>query len=517
MSAGSRRGCCKVLFLGRGAVSLTMTVILSMLPLSTHAESWRVVPQVAVIETMTDNVNLGSSGNRRSEAVTEVVPSIRINGSGARAKLDLDYRLSNLVYAREPSNNATQNFLNLFGSVEAIEQWFFVEARANISQQSVSAFSSTSTNNVSIDPNRTETSTYRLSPYIKGNFGSHAEYRLSYQWDTSTSKSSQISGTDSRQLSAMLKSDVPSTRLSWIVEGNSNRNSYEVGTDTQEDRIGVTLSYRTDPQLTLSILAGRERNDYIDSRMQSKTTSGAGFEWFASERTTLSGRGERRFFGTSHNLLFRHRTPRTAWSFQDSKTITLFSDRRLALGQVAGFDLLYSLLSSRIPDPVVRTREVERLLDQGVIPAELSAPGALVSNQMLLERRQEGACTLLGSRDTLTLRGFRVESEAFGSNSGIGADLNLAGKVRQIGFAGGWSHLLSPQSALNLTTSWQQNKGNTIDVGTRQWSFQLQLSTHFGSKTVARIGARHIRFGDKASSDSGYRENALTAVWAHSF
>jgi uncharacterized protein (PEP-CTERM system associated) len=66
------------------------------------------------------------------------------------------------------------------GTLEAVEDWLFVDASATISQQYISAFGAVSPSNANIDRNRTETFYYSLSPYIRGRLLSSAEYLLRY-------------------------------------------------------------------------------------------------------------------------------------------------------------------------------------------------------------------------------------------------------------------------------------------------------------------------------------------------
>src|SRR5688572_25215237 len=92
------------------------------------AERWTVTPSITVTETITDNVTLAPSDRKQSDLITQITPGIRIDGAGARVKLNLDYRASRLLYANQSGSNSTQNFLNARGTVEAIEKWFFVDA-----------------------------------------------------------------------------------------------------------------------------------------------------------------------------------------------------------------------------------------------------------------------------------------------------------------------------------------------------------------------------------------------------
>ena len=163
-----------------GKALLATGVALAMTPVL--AGSWTITPTLAVTETATDNVALTDSG-KRSDLISDISPGIHIEGVGGRSKLRFDYQMHNLIYAQDSSRNQIQNALNALGTLEAIEDWLFLEASGKVSQQSVSAFGSSSSSssvNVSTNENTIETSSYRLSPYIVGSLGGFADYQLRY-------------------------------------------------------------------------------------------------------------------------------------------------------------------------------------------------------------------------------------------------------------------------------------------------------------------------------------------------
>lgn len=151
-------------------------------------------------ETATDNVGL-SEKNRESDWITDIAPGITINGRGDRLKLNFDYRLHGLYYANDSSRNNLQNSLNARGTLEALENLFFIDASALISQQNLSAFRGSTNSSVDTNDsdNTTETRTYHISPYFRGVLGSSTEYLLRYELSKTSSDESNAFGTQSRQ------------------------------------------------------------------------------------------------------------------------------------------------------------------------------------------------------------------------------------------------------------------------------------------------------------------------------
>jgi uncharacterized protein (PEP-CTERM system associated) len=155
----------------------------------TWAANWTIVPSISLRETLTDNVDLSPPGEEQSDLVTEVIPAISIIGEGGRFRLNLNYSFDALLYARTGSaNNENRSNLDAFGTLEAVENWLFIDARGVVSQQSISAFGTPATSAASATANRTQTSTYELSPYLRGRFGDLANYDLRYSAIYNTSQ-----------------------------------------------------------------------------------------------------------------------------------------------------------------------------------------------------------------------------------------------------------------------------------------------------------------------------------------
>ena len=147
------------------------------------AGEWRVVPSIAINGTMTDNVGL-TEDHRKSDWITDISPGIAVSGRGDRLELDVDYRLHGLYYTRDTSRNNLQNSLNARGRLEALENWFFIDADATITRQNLSAFNGSTYASVDTNDsdNTAETRTYRISPYFKGVLGDSTEYLLRYDF-----------------------------------------------------------------------------------------------------------------------------------------------------------------------------------------------------------------------------------------------------------------------------------------------------------------------------------------------
>jgi hypothetical protein len=135
----------------------------------TQGQAFVVKPRITLTETWTDNIEVGGSqNNKESGLITQLAPGVRIDAKTARLKAYFDYALIGQFYSTSSASNRTQNSLNTFGTLEAISNWMFLDFSGLIAQQAISAFGAQSPSNANINTNSTETSTYRLSPYIRG-------------------------------------------------------------------------------------------------------------------------------------------------------------------------------------------------------------------------------------------------------------------------------------------------------------------------------------------------------------
>jgi len=490
--------------------------VMGCVTLPVIAGEWKITPTIVVNETATDNVAL-SNTQKDSDLISDINPGIHIEGSGGRSKLRFDYQLHNLFYAQDSSRNSTQNSLNALGTLEALENWLFIEASGVISQQSISAFGgATSTSvNTNTNSNTTETSTYRLSPYIRGTLGSFADYQLRYNLSTTSTKSAAAYDSDSNELVGSLKGVTALANLGWSLDASSQSIKFGNGRSNEADRLRGVLTYQIDPQYRFSLIGGREANDYLSSSKQSYTTKGAGFEWAPTDRTLLSLSRENRFFGNSNNFSFSHRTAGTAWKFSESKDASVLPTQQSSVGLGTYYDLAYSICSS-LPE-TERGACVTSLL--GGIPPSTQLPGGFLTSGVTLQHRREMSFALLGSRNTVTFAASQSESQNLSEGAGtgllVGEDFSRAQNIRQRIASINWSHKLTALSSLTGMFSRMNSTGTggSSALETTQQTLNLNFTTQLGPKTNAGIGARRVI----VDGTTNYSENALTGVLSHQF
>ena len=472
---------------------------------------WHVTPQISVSETYSDNVAHVPSASAQSGWMRSVAPGIRIDGAGARVKGFFDYRLFNIVYANQSQLNNNRNLLNSSATIEAVEDWLFVDARAIISQQYRSAIGAVANDTVSANSNRVETTTYQVSPYIRGRMSDIAAYRLRYNATSGGSKDGAIPNTNTSEWAGRIKSAPSSAKLGWSVDGSAlNVRNSTVG-NRQDARISGSLIYDIDPQLHVSIIYGHETTDYASSTKQAFATPGFGFEWSPSQRTQVSAVKEKRFFGDGHSLIFSHRTPLVAWKYTDSKDVSVMPNQIAAsgLGTISG--LMSDLLARSNPDPVARAQAVNARLEQTGVSALTTASGGVLTSSIFVTGSRVASVVLLGAINTVTLSLTQTDRQSIGLDTGTVNTFSSNSSFRQQGWNVAWAHRLTPLSTMTLMLSRLRTEALTVTSSESSQNIQnLIFSTQLSPRTFASVAARRTQFDN--SVGGGFRENALVGT-----
>ncbi|HRD86748.1 MAG TPA: TIGR03016 family PEP-CTERM system-associated outer membrane protein [Accumulibacter sp.] len=498
-------------------ITVRLAWALSVLALPAQAENWTITPSIAVGETLTNNLYLTST-NRTSDLVTSITPGISIDGRGGRTSLRLGYSITQNIYARESSENNRQQGLVAVGTLEAVEDWLFVDASATISQQYISAFGGVAPSNANIDRNRTETFYYSVSPYIRGRLLSSADYLLRYSVSGTNPDSQVVSNTTTSQWLGRLNGDTRWSALSWSVDASSNSANYDVGRDRNDTRYGLTLAYRFNPELQVSAIVGREKTNLVSREDETNNDSGFGLVWTPSPRTKLDGRVTRRFFGDGYNVAFSHRMPLSALNYSASRDVSYQPAGVTNTGQGSNYDAFYAIVAANNPGlaPEAIRAQVNQIVQGRGVPADGSVVNGYLTNRPSLQTQQQISYALLGVRNTLTFNASESQQQPLGVISGLTDDYSLANEVTQRGYGVIWGHQLTGLSSLSLSLNQQRSlaKGSGA-VDSKTTGAYLLFTTSLGPRTNANVGARHVISDGGVNAD--YTESALTASLSHSF
>ncbi len=341
--------------------------------------------RVTVGQTLSTNGNL--STNARSEQTTEVTPGIRAVFNTPRVQGFIDYSLSALFYAQGTSGNQFRNALNANANINAWDNRAFVDLSGVVSNQAISAFGPQSVNGRS-DTNQSETASFRFSPYLRGSFAGDTDYELRYSLQTADTDSAARSDITDQTASLRLGSRPAGQTLGWSFNASSGATDYSRGRDTVSSSAQGGLIVAVSPQLQVTLLAGVESNDIVSLQKQSYNTAGVNVEWRPSERTRVFVGVEDRYFGTGHNIVLEHRTGQTLWSYTDTRGVVNNPLQESGVSLGSNFDFYNQLYQQQIPDPVLRARFVNDLLNFFNLPANAPVVQNFLTSSATLDRVQ---------------------------------------------------------------------------------------------------------------------------------
>jgi uncharacterized protein (PEP-CTERM system associated) len=464
-----------------------------------------VIPELGIRQTATDNVNL-SSTDRRFELITELSPELRLSSNSGRVRGYLDYALTGVAYARSSSANNVQQSLSALGTAEAIDNWAYVDASANISQQNILALGTQSSDSALINANRSEVASFRLSPYFRGRLGSFADYQARLAWATTKSKDADADSTSTEASLQIGEAASSLARIGWSANLSHQVVDFGVGGQKDSDRLNAVLTFAVSPELKLSALGGREINDLYTLKRQGYKSWGWGTAWFPSERTRLEATLEHRFFGSSHNIRFEHRMPRSIVTFSDTQDVSTDAFTGGAAAPRTVFDLLFEQFASIVPDPVQRAALVDAFLQNNGLTRTTLATGGFLTSAPSVQRAQNLSVALLGVRTTVIATMFRNDARPLDPATIVTGNLSNGSTLHQRGESVNVSHRLTPQSALSVDLTHTKTRTTEGDQSTDLRSLTATWSSQLRERVNVSLSARWSSFD---SATNPYTEHAL--------
>lgn len=480
------------------------------------AQTWRLGYALSWESTLTDNVDLAPSDRRRADWINQVTPTLRITESGARTRLTGSISLPLLIYARTSENNYVAPLVNLNGTAEAIENFLFVDASANVSQEYRTPFGALPGNLSSATNNRFTSQSYSVAPYIRGVFPNNVSYELR---NTSNWTDADTTGAGGRGYTNIIDGHV--TRepapFGWSLEySRSDTDFGDVNvaefTNFNSQLIEIARAralYRPDPTLELFASAGYE-NTRLALSEESGATYGVGVEWRPTDRTRANASWEHRFFGPSYQVQFDHRMPLTAWSIRASRDITNYPAQLATLGAGQSTSaLLDSIFSSRVPDAGQRQTLVDQIIRERGLPAFLNSPVALFTQQITLVESESATFGILGARNSIFFTAFRAKNEPV-PGSELAAVNELLANLNdntQVGANVVFTHAFASNLTFGANADWSRATSNQEPFQrTTQYGLRALLSSTLSPFTSIYAGARFL--SSRSNVDEDYREIA---------
>ena len=467
-------------------------------------------PRVSVEHTVTSNARLDASGV--SDQVTEVIPGVRLVSNTARVKGFFDYSLHGAYYARESVPHHVWHNLNASAVLEAIEQRVFIDVAGVVASQPISAFGAP-VDGSPANPNNSQTSSFRLSPYLRGSMGSSVDYEARYAVQDTRTDATNRSGVTTQDWLLHLGSRKNGQILGWSVDASQQTADFSLGRRIDTTTLRARMSYAVSPQLLLSAVGGTESTNQLSPTQESHAIGGIGAIWQPSERTRLSFERESRYFGEAHNVVLEHRTGRTVWRYTDQKGISNgLGAQTASLGSL--FDLLDGFYSRLEADPIRRTQLVLAEIERLGLPANVQVFQDFLKSSSTVQRVQQLSLALLGQRSTVTLAISRSDSRLLDGSLHLGDDFDTNTQIRQHGWNLLLAHRLTPNASIHASFGEQRSVGTVPGLETRVRALILGWNVLLTRRTSGAIQMRRVLSDGPASP---YSESAIMGIITHRF
>ncbi len=443
---------------------------------SVSAADWKSTKSVTLSEIYTDNADL-SHDQQRSELITTVTPNLSLQGKGGRANLTLNASLE-----ANNSSGSSSSFNPRLGAnadVELVEDFLFVDASANITQNTIDAFRPSGTDRLNDTENTTNTYNYQISPHFTQRYKGVAELTGRYTHNYQLNSDNDVGDSSSQAFVLSVNNGTDFTQITW----GGALNYKDSGGDSSSELLSTdaNLGYKFNRSWQVRGSTGFEWNEFDTQRTDNDGVRwDVSAVWTPSSRTSLNiGYGDR-FFGSTPTLDFTHRSRRSLFSASYSRELT---DSASLLSEQNAFNTTNAAGQAIDPitgDPLPLTNSTFNIAD-----------GVFVNEKFQL------SYTLTGKRSSLTV-GASHSIQKFESGQ---ADETLekynASASRRL------SSVLDMD--LGYVLSRQQREGND-DAITSEYS--AGLARKLGKDSRLKFTYRFI---DRESDDltNDYQENRL--------
>lgn len=482
------------------------------------ALDWLVQPSMRLRQSYTDNALLAPSGQQHADFITEIAPGIALLGNSPRLQVHLDASWRKFLARRSSGSDRQQ--LQASGHADLIGDWLQLDARASISEQSISPFGAPLIGDLPSPANHSTVRAASISPVLRHAFRALGTAELRYTRSQVSSNDNLLSS-HSDEAALQFASIAHGRGWNWHAGYEVRRTQDSRLASQRMERASAGLRYPLNRSWAATAGAGTEKEGYdsSDSNNAHGRFWSLGAIWTPSPRTSVAFSTGRRFFGRTYSLDARLLQRHTSWSLQYSEDITTLPAQFLRLGNRDAASLLDQLWRTAYPDAAERRLRIEAFLRYA---GSLGEPGALnyFSHRYFLQK-QLTVNMARATPKTTWLAGLhaleRSARSASGVDSGLlpGIDLDSAERTRQLGASSSWQWRSSPRNSLRVDAGYASIRSLTTARRDDNLTFTGGVSRIVQPKMTASIEVRHTRH--HSNRGGSFRENGMVATLTMQF
>lgn len=489
-----------------------------------HADI-RVTPTLTSTLTYTDNINL-SSDDKHSEMIGQVTPGITVVSTSRRLQMSASAQWLQFAYlngnGRDTNDSQRQYSGALLGTI--VDDLLYVDASAARGLQSTSAFGPQLNTDLYSRGNRTEVSSWRISPYLVHRFGRSATAQLRYTRDgVDTGTRALFGNSIADTVSANLSSGTAFQAVGWGLNYYNQEVDNGLTGQSSSEFVSANLRVPVTPRFALTANAGYDRYDFEGPGGKNGGRNwAAGFHWAPSQRTNVAASLGRHFYGQTGALDATHRSRRSVWTAKYSDGITTSRSQFLMPGSIDTTSLLDDLFRTAIPDATERARAIAAYMAANGLSPTVTDSVNYLSNRYMREKRLRGSVAYRMARGSALLGMYVSERVALSNQQSDSALLgsqmsSLNDNVRQRGVDATYTHQVDPRT--NAIASWNLRRSESMTTGFEdvQRTLRVGLTRRWEDHMLGVVEVRRRTGGTGFASNGGYTENAVSASLSMQF
>jgi uncharacterized protein (PEP-CTERM system associated) len=484
------------------------------------AQVMQVQPAIWGEVTFSNNGNQAPSGQEESDVAIEVRPELWVTYETARLRARGVVGMTATTYIGGNREGSLFPAIDLGATLNAIQNFFYIDADVVASRQFISPFAPRSTSG---EQNAYASYAYRVAPYFQGEVPRYGlRYLLRndfyYTYATGGLGDAFDRGFEWR-IRGELSTDGRGRRYDVLYQYERDYLKFPDSPEFIVEVGRVVGTYRVNPYLSVNARGGYEWEIFPASE-GSGPIYGAGISWQPTPRSNATAWWEHRFFGPSWLADVSHRTPFFAASASSSRLLKTGTQSLFNVPRTNDvFRSLDSILSSRIPDPIERSRAVRDLLALTGLPASLGTPVPVFSQRVDLQTAHGVSIGFLGARNSLVADAYYLDREGITAEGDpLPVPLRIFTDETQTGASLTYSRRLRRADSVNATVLWQRTEGSTLfnsNAESTQWTTRVQYNKQLRPRTTAYAGARFIKYESNVFTD--FNEASVFAGAYHRF